>query len=164
MCRAFLLAETGGQPSLAGLPIIQSQGYWISMLFSGSVKSYKCSNCDRNFSVVTPTSVIPMLIVVFVAAAIWAGNISEFFDLSSRGLLIAFPIGVALAIGSFLLTFVLLQRAFSGWEESGKCPGCGGALKGVGGGFLDGATPSRQEVLLYAIVVVVPLGLALLIR
>ncbi len=134
------------------------------MFFSGSVKSYKCTGCDRKFSAVVPTSVIPMLTVVIMATTIWARNISQFFDLSPRASLFVFPIGLVLAIGSFILTFMLLQEAFSGWEKSRKCPDCGGDLEGVGGGFLDGGTPSLQELLLYAIVVGVPLGLALLIN
>jgi len=134
------------------------------MLFSGSVKSYKCSGCDRTLSAVVPTSIIPMLIVVIMATTIWAGNISQFFDLTSKTFLFVFPIGAVLAFASFFLAYVLLQRAFSGWEKSRTCPSCGGDLEGVGGGFLDGGTPSLQEILLYAIVIMVPLGLALLIK
>lgn len=101
----------------------------------------------------------------FIAATvIWSGNISQFFGLESAGLLLAFLIGAGLAFGSFFLSFVVLDAVFSGWEKSRKCPKCGGDLEAVAGGFIDGGAPSLQELLLYAIVILVPLGLALLIR
>ena len=127
------------------------------MLFSGSVKSFKCLKCDRIYSEVTPTSVMPMLIVIIASTTLWAGNIAEFFKLRSIGLLLAFLFGFVLTIGTFFLTFVLLQNVFSPWIKRMKCPECGGNLEGTGGGFVDGVTPGLQELLLYIIVIILPL-------
>ena len=133
------------------------------MLFSGSVKSYKCTKCDNNFSEVTPTSVIPMLIVIIIATSLWAENIAEFFKLKSIGLLLALVSGFLLAVAIFVLTFVLLQKAFYPWKKRLKCSECGGKLEGKSGGFIDGAAPGFQELLLYVIVIILPLGITLLI-
>ena len=133
------------------------------MLFSRSAKSYNCLKCNRNFSEVTPTSVIPMLIVIITSTVIWAGNISEFFKLKSIWLLLALLLGFVLTIGIFFLTFLLLQNAFVPWAKRMKCPECGGDLESTGGGFIDGVNPGLQELLLYIIVTVLPLGITLLI-
>ena len=133
------------------------------MLFSGSVKSYKCKKCHKIFSSITPTSVIPMLAVFIISSIAWAANISELFKLEALGLLLAFFIGLALAFLNFFLAFVLLEKFFSSWEKSKKCPQCGADLESTGGGFVDGAIPGLQELLLYVIVSGAPLGLALMI-
>ena len=134
------------------------------MLFSKSVKSYKCSNCDKTLSAETPTSVIPILVVFIISAVIWAGNISEFFKLESGGRLVAIFVGFIVAFGIFFLVFVCLQKIFSGWEKDNKCPRCGEKLESTGGGFIDGGIPGLQEILIYIIVIALPGGLALLMR
>jgi len=104
-----------------------------------------------------------MLIVIITSTVIWAGNISRFFMLKSVGVLLAILLGFVLTIGVFFLAFVLLQNVFSPWAKQKKCPECGGKLEAKGGGFTDGSVPGLQELLLYIIVIVLPLGAALLI-
>ncbi|MCB0321747.1 MAG: hypothetical protein KDD60_12545, partial [Bdellovibrionales bacterium] len=76
------------------------------MIFSGVAQSFRCRDCQTNYSDYLPTSILPLIVVVVVASKMWSEVLWEVFGihwLSVVG-------GIALAIVSFCLIFLLLQR------------------------------------------------------
>jgi hypothetical protein len=128
------------------------------MLFSGVAQCYECPNCGEKFSTRIPTSIVPLLIIVITAGMFWDSIVLAVIEIP----VLALGVGLALGIGSYFLSFEILQMAMTNWARTKKCPICGGKLKGVAGGFVDGGIPSLQEVLAYAIVIGLPLCIWLL--
>jgi len=109
---------------------------------------------------VMSTPVIPMLVVVMLTMVSWAQVINQF--ISNRGLV--FVIALIAATGSLVGLFALQQNSNSRWQRNKICSRCGGQSKAVGGGNFDGAMPGPCELSIYAITVVVPVALWLIIE
>ncbi|MCB0328515.1 MAG: hypothetical protein KDD70_02595 [Bdellovibrionales bacterium] len=123
------------------------------MIFSGVVRSYRCPTCEKNYSSVLPTSVIPMLTVVVIAGCLWSSLIEKIVGMR----LVSILLGVGLAVASVAVIFVFLERFTDRWLTTRTCPRCNVKLESVGGGFVDGTTPTKQELLMYLLILGLPL-------
>lgn len=93
-----------------------------------------------------------MIFVVAVACIFWVRTVSLVLPIPWM----AFLIGLVLAVGVFLGTYVLLDRVYTKQLRQRICPACGAKLTPSGGGFVDGGAPTARELLLYAISIAVP--------
>jgi hypothetical protein len=86
-----------------------------------------------------------MLIVLLFAFAGWAEVFSHMVPIG----VIAGFLGLLIAMTSFPLTYLFLRRCTARWHVTGLCPECRNPLVAAGGGFIDGAPPTRDELLMY---------------
>jgi hypothetical protein len=100
-----------------------------------------------------PTSILPMLVVLVVANAFWV----DFFDHLIPMTWLAFLAGLAVALSSLPLAILVLQRITAPWLATRVCPRCNMSLEATGGGFVDGTPPSKQELVVYAVVCALPM-------
>jgi hypothetical protein len=127
---------------------------WDSpMLFSGVVQRFRCSACERGYSHIIPTSIVPLLLTLLVACSLWTGFMIGVFG----DYWFAYLIALAASCASIPTFYFLLQKTLSPWVDTRVCPKCRIQLEVVGGGFVDGAPPSAQELMLYLLVIGVPL-------
>jgi len=117
------------------------------MLFSGSVRAYRCLQCNRHFCETIPTSLIPIILLIIVTASLWAFVLEQILGSRLLALLLCYPIAIVL----MMLVYMALSWLLNPNLNKQICPRCGGQLKGVGGGFSDGHLPERTEWLTYAI-------------
>jgi hypothetical protein len=122
------------------------------MLFSGGVRVYKCTKCASEYSDVTPTSLLPMAVVVGLTSAGWTGVFSNFVP--NNGLTI--PLGVILGIASLWFTYAIVDALTTRKLRKGICPKCGAAMTRTAGGFYDGMIPNPWELLIYALTIALP--------
>lgn len=120
------------------------------MIFSGHVQFLRCSACGREYSCVTPTSVLPMLAIVVLGTLQWIGVLSVFAWHKAVVVLVAILSGILFPIGLLLLVGLWGQ-----WRLT-ECPKCGSKLAVVGGGFYDGCVPGPAELVIYVAAVAVP--------
>ena len=128
------------------------------MLFSSVVQAYRCSQCHSAFSKVIPTSILPIGMVMIIAGVLWSRTLVAWIKIHW----IAYVLGFILSIVSLYLVYDRLDRLLTPKLVHGVCPHCGGKLKGVGGGFLDGVAPTRVELLTYALTLLLAFGIWLL--
>lgn len=120
------------------------------MIFSGGVRFYKCGACASRYSNVTPTSVLPIGVVVAIATALWSRALSRI--VTFRWLCLAG--GLALAISSLWLIYKLVEALTTSKLRRGVCPKCGATLLRGGQGFYDGLVPNPWELLIYGLTLV----------
>jgi hypothetical protein len=94
-----------------------------------------------------------MLAVVFAASACWSGFLHLFMMPEWLARLIAF----AVAVVTLPLAILFVQQIAAPWAKRMNCQQCSSALQPVGGGFVDGTPPSKEELLVYSLVVITPL-------
>ena len=129
------------------------------MLFSGIAQSYECPDCQKKFATLIPTSILPLLIVVYLTWVLWGSLLAGSFSYEWIGYLCALP----LALLSPFLLCGLAERVEAEWIKNKSCPDCSAKLKAVGGGFVDGGFPGTSEVFMYSYSLLLPASLHILI-
>lgn len=129
------------------------------MLFSGIAQSYRCSTCEKVYSNTIPTSIIPLLIILLAVFALWA----EFFDHLLGGNWMIWLLAPFVSVFSFAFAYTALQHFTAPWLKSQACPGCKTKLEAVGGGFVDGVSLAKHELILYLFILGPPILLVLII-
>lgn len=122
-------------------------------MFSGVAKAYQCTKCDTAYSTFTPTSIIPFLIVTLLASVVWATLLAESIPSKVYSVLLAFFISA----GSLILSIWIIDYLSSFRFMDNQCPKCDAPLKVAGSGFVNFSSPSKEELLVYAIVLGTPL-------
>ena len=130
------------------------------MLFSGSVRSYKCTECDSNFSDVIPTSIIPIILVLFISGVCWLYSLVLILNNSLLALIFAFIVNIS----SFLFFFYVTGKLMHKNLHHLICPSCGGKLEALQGGFYDGGLPCRMELIIYLVTIMLPASLAAFLK
>lgn len=130
------------------------------MLFSGSIRSYKCTDCSSNISDVIPTSIIPIILVLFISGVCWLYSL----ELLLNNRLLALIIALIINIGTFLLVFYVIDKLMHKKIHQLICPSCGGKLEALQGGFYDGSLPSRMELIIYLVTIMLPASIAAFLK
>lgn len=130
------------------------------MLFSGTVRSYHCSQCDNNFSEAIPTSIIPIIFVLFISGTCWLYSL----EILLNNRLLALIIALITNLSSFLLTFYFTDKIMCHKFNKNICPLCDGKLEAIQGGFYDGGLPTRIELIIYIITLLIPALLVLFVN
>ncbi len=126
------------------------------MIFSGCVSFYKCEACASKYSNVTPTSLLPIAVVVVIATGPWTRVLSRVVPF--KWLAVVF--GVAVSMASLWLIYSLIEALTTGKLRRGICPKCGAKLTPAGRGFYDGIVPNAWESLIYILVIAMAFGVA----
>ena len=134
------------------------ENFGLMMLFSGFVQAFRCTQCNSGFHKVTPTSLLPIGLVVIVSGILWSRTFVAWIGIEWIALLLGF----ALSMVSMYHIFLMLERRMSPTLRDGVCPQCGGSLKAFGGGFIDGGSPGRVESLTYILTLFTALAFCLM--
>ena len=126
------------------------------MIFSGGVSLYKCEACASAYSNVTPTSLLPIAVVVTFATGPWTRVLSRI--IAYRWLSVV--LGIVVSFVTLWLIYSLVEVLTSGKLRRGICPNCGANLVRTGGGFYDGIVPNPWELLIYALTIALAFGAA----
>ena len=73
-------------------------------------------------------------------------------------------LGIITGTASFLLILTAIQHLAARKFPKGICPVCDGELKAVGGGFSDGGTHTKWELLTYALTLLIVYGAGVLLK
>ncbi|MFT3784597.1 MAG: hypothetical protein QM770_00335 [Tepidisphaeraceae bacterium] len=130
------------------------------MLFSARVVDFKCDSCSAQHSLVLPTSIIPIAVVVYVASLFWRKALSHF--VAYKWLQVT--LGLALAFGSICLLFAFYESVILRELRRGICPKCGSKLTQISSGFWDGIIPTWAEVVIYASSIAAAAGVAAVVH
>jgi hypothetical protein len=127
------------------------------MIFSGAARNYECESCKAEHSDITITSLLPIGATIAFAGVIWGKILRSIIDLRWLALLLGFVV----AIASFVLVYWTIDLITTRKIRAGRCLKCGGKLTLTSSGFYDTIIPQPWEIIIYAIVVVLPIVLRL---
>jgi hypothetical protein len=120
------------------------------MIFSGFQTTYKCKDCQAEYSDITPSSIIPIAMTILYASIGYYKILEEMISKP----VIRLPTAILIAIISFYLFYQLFEIPSKRYFKN--CRKCNGELKEIYKGFYDSIIPQPIEIIIYFLVAGTP--------
>ena len=96
-----------------------------------------------------------MAAVALSAGQFWGKVLCHF----TTSLFLAYTSGIGISVLSIIVGVMALSQFSNRWLKTKQCEQCGQFLKGVGSGFVSDTLPTRNELIVYVLVLSIPLAI-----